>query len=122
MRTNRSFAIVAAVIAFALTGCAAGGQMGGDNRELRRMVVETRHELEEVRRDQERLRALVEYMQYAGGTAPQGSAYPTVAERREDPRWNTDSSWSYQRDGETFAASADDIDPSAAPRDRESLR
>ncbi len=105
-------AAVVAIVAFGLTGCAATAQMQTNDRELRRMVVETREELEAVRRDQERLRALVEYMQYAdGGRGGAPSAYPTAPAGSSDPRWrggSTDSSaWSYQGEGDGSAASPD---------------
>jgi tol-pal system protein YbgF len=100
--------------AVVLSGCAATAQTQSDNRELRRMVVETRQELEQVRRDQDRLRALVEYMQFADGSPQGGKPYPSVSGEPKDPRWTGDSAWSYQREGETYAASADDYDPSTA--------
>lgn len=100
-----------------LSGCAATSQSQSDNRELRRMVVETRQELEQVRRDQDQLRALVEYMQYADGS-PQGvKPYPSLPGEQKDQRWAGDSGWSYQREGETYAASADDYDASAGAAD-----
>jgi len=85
------------------------------------MVVETRRELEEVRRDQERLRALVEYMQYAGGGARGLSGnYPPPTAQAADPRWGGDGSspsWSYQSEGDSVDTSADDYDASTVPAD-----
>ena len=103
--------------AVVLSGCAASAQNQSANRDLRRMLVETRQELEQVRRDQDRLRALVEYMQYADAGPEGGKPYPSASGEQKDPRWTGDSAWSYQREGETYAASADDYDGSAAATD-----
>ena len=88
---SRNHSIAGAValgIALVAGGCVPATQVQSDNRELRRMVVETRQELEEVRRDQDRLRALVEYLQYADGAPPAAQSYPAANPRGTDPRWS----------------------------------
>jgi tol-pal system protein YbgF len=100
---NHHIAAAAALgLALAASGCVPATQVQSDNRELRRMVVETRRELEDVRRDQERLRALVEYLQYADGAPPPAQSYPAANPRGTDPRWSPGSA-----SVETGAASID---------------
>jgi len=105
-------------LAFAASGCVPTAQMQTDNRDLRRMVVETRQELEEVRRDQERLRALVEYLQYADGAPPPtGQSYPAANPRGADPRWTagaTPEGGAYPESGESDDSGAGGIGDMAA--------
>ena len=58
-----------------------------ENRELRSLVSETRSQLQEVKRDQERLRAMVEYLQYAQeyGENPDFAGLDTAAESKNEP-------------------------------------
>lgn len=76
--------------AFAVSGCAPmAAQNQAQSGELRKLVMETRRELEEVRKDQERLRALVEYLQYSDDRPAATSSY---AGQAGDPRWNQEES------------------------------
>jgi tol-pal system protein YbgF len=58
--------LLAAATLGLMPGCAAlqpSGPSGGE--DLRRLVIETRREVDELRKDQERLRGVVEYLQYS---------------------------------------------------------
>jgi tol-pal system protein YbgF len=86
--TPARLAIAHLAIALTASGCATSAPLQAENRELRRLIVETRQDLEEVRRDQERLRALVEYLQYSDGAPAAASpSYPAANPRGADPRW-----------------------------------
>ena len=66
------FGLTLAVVLLA-GGCAVqnpGAITGADGDSLRRALRETRVELEEIKRDQERLRAVVEYLQYSQEYGP----------------------------------------------------
>jgi len=86
MRSVRA-GIAAASAALLVAGCSAGSDdLRANNEELRRMLIETRTDLEEVKRDQDQLRATVEVLQYSRGT---GSAANTPTPAQAD-RWPAD--------------------------------
>jgi tol-pal system protein YbgF len=77
MTARRVIAFLSIGAAGLLSGCAPmqGSQSrAGADQDLRRLVMETRRELEDLRKDQERLRGTVEQLQYASsGRAPSGA-------------------------------------------------
>jgi tol-pal system protein YbgF len=91
----RASSVSLLALAFLATACSSGSdKVKHDNDELRRMLVETRTDLEEVKRDQEQLRAKLDYLQYARGTGAAGAAAPTPAPAERwpaDPWGATDS-------------------------------
>jgi tol-pal system protein YbgF len=82
MNARRMIAFLCIGAAGLLSGCAGmqGTQSGAADRDLRRLVIETRRELEDLRKDQERLRGTVEQLQYAyGNRSPSGGVVGSVA-------------------------------------------
>jgi tol-pal system protein YbgF len=69
MAARRKVRLLSIGAAGLLAGCAGmqGTQSSVADRDLRRLVIETRRELEDLRKDQERLRGTVEQLQYAYG-------------------------------------------------------
>ena len=73
----------------AIGGCAVTPQNGGGSSDLRTLLMETRRDVEDLKRDQDRLRGQVEQLQYSASTRPPvptpspvplasaGSAYPS---------------------------------------------
>jgi len=75
MTARRMIVFLSIGAAGLLSGCAGmqTTQSGAGDRDLRRLVMETRRELEDLRKDQERLRGTVEQLQYAyGNRSPSG--------------------------------------------------
>jgi len=79
MTAHRLIAILSVCAAGLLTGCAPmqGAQSGADP-DLRRLVMQTRRELEDLRKDQERLRGTVEQLQYASSGRVAAGASPSM--------------------------------------------
>jgi tol-pal system protein YbgF len=74
MTARRVIAFLSIGVAGLLSGCAPmqGSQSrAGTDQDLRRLVMETRRELDDLRKDQERLRGTVEQLQYASAVARQ---------------------------------------------------
>lgn len=82
MTARRVIAFLTIGAAGLLSGCAPmqGSQSrAGSDQDLRRLVMETRRELDDLRKDQERLRGTVEQLQYASsGRAPSGAPATTL--------------------------------------------
>jgi tol-pal system protein YbgF len=103
--------LVAATAAMFLSGCAASQYPTQQtDAQLRRTVADLREELDAVRRDQERLRAEVEHLQYASGSrGPTGTGVapaPSSSAGWPTGRHSSDSSQNY--------SAADDRDAIAA--------
>jgi tol-pal system protein YbgF len=81
MTARRLIAYLGIGAAGLLSGCAAmqGSQSSATDQDLRRLVMQTRREVEDLRKDQERLRGTVEQLQYASSTrGPDGVAAGNV--------------------------------------------
>jgi len=106
--------VVAALVSITATGCAVQSQskakLEAENTELRSLLLETRRDLEDVRRDQDRLRDSVEYLQYSqGGTTPAGGKQGNVG----GSEWPADP-WASSGDGYGATGSASDYDSMAS--------
>lgn len=96
-----------AVVAL-VSGCSAGTEdLRRQNEELRSIIIATRTDLDEVRRDQDQLRATVEQLQHKGARAAAPAAVPP---KQTQQSWPADP-WSAP---DPFAATG-------APRDLNSL-
>jgi len=96
----RASSISLLALAFVATGCSSGSdKLQHENEELRRMLVETRTDLEEVKRDQEQLRAKLDYLQYSRGTGAGTAAAPapTQPERWPADPWGATDSYTSGR-------------------------
>ena len=96
----RASSISLLALALVATGCSSGSdKLQHENEELRRMLVETRTDLEEVKRDQEQLRAKLDYLQYSRGTGAGTAAAPapTQPERWPADPWGATDSYTSGR-------------------------
>jgi tol-pal system protein YbgF len=126
-RVIKGISLVApALLASLSLGCGAfqaqSDALARENRDLRRLVVETREELAAVKQDQERLRATVEYLQYASGVrpparrdayaGPRGTA-PIEPTEPDATGWPTDP-WSRGSAGQPGAAGSYENPPASS--------
>jgi tol-pal system protein YbgF len=104
---------VVLAVAVAAYGCAGGSGLERENEELRRLLRQTQGEIEELRRDQEELRASVEYIEGAPPGA-QKPAQPPAGQWPTDP-WSSPDRYSSGEPSVTDAPSASTAPQLEAP-------